>query len=141
MIVSYILFYLYNSTQSPGNTLCLLKTVRVCGARNGVYSYLFILMETIICHSVQELGIRIQAEWCIKAITALRGDSDVWKAMDYVRIMVANDLSPDDAVISKLVSSFSRVGQAVKATDLVRWAQVKPLYIFVYIICMQLKRT
>ena len=99
----------------------------VCGARNGVYSYLFILTKTIICHSVQELGIRIQAEWCIKAITALRGDSDVWKAMDYVRIMVANDLSPDDAVISKLVSSFSRVGQAVKATDLVRWAQVKPL--------------
>lgn len=48
----------------------------------------------------------------------------MFKAMDYVRIMVANDLSPDDAVISKLVSSFSRVGQAVKATDLVRWAQV-----------------
>ena len=82
------------------------------------------MQSILFCDSVQELGIRIQAEWCIKAITALRGDSDVWKAMDYVRIMVANDLSPDDAVISKLVSSFSRVGQAVKATDLVRWAQV-----------------
>ncbi|KAI5081863.1 hypothetical protein GOP47_0001606 [Adiantum capillus-veneris] len=72
---------------------------------------------------VQDLGIPVQTEWCTKAIARLRFDSDVWKAMDYVRIMVTNNLSPDDVTISKLVSSFSRIGQAQKATDLVRWGQ------------------
>lgn len=77
---------------------------------------------------VQELGIPVQTEWCIKAITGLRTDGDVWKAMDYVRIMVANNLSPDDVIISRLVSAFSRIGQALKATDIVRWGQKKDAF-------------
>lgn len=77
---------------------------------------------------VQDLGIPVQAEWCIKAITGLRADGDVWKAMEYVRIMVVNNLSPDDLSLSRLVSAFSRIGQAQKATDLVRWGQKRDAY-------------
>lgn len=76
---------------------------------------------------VMDLGIPVQAEWCIKAIT-VRADTDAWKAMDYVRLMVTNNLSPDAAVISKLVSAFSRLNQAIKATDIVRWGQKKDAY-------------
>ncbi|KAH7433878.1 hypothetical protein KP509_07G090700 [Ceratopteris richardii] len=77
---------------------------------------------------VQDLEIPVQTEWCIKAIASLRSDADVWKAMDYVRIMVINNLSPDDLTLSKLVSAFSRIGQAQKATDLVRWGQKREAY-------------
>lgn len=77
---------------------------------------------------VEDLKIPVQEEWCIKAISTLRSDSDVGKAMDYVRIMVVNNLSPDDACISKLVASFSRTGQAQKATDIVRWGQKREAY-------------
>ncbi|MCO5604989.1 hypothetical protein L7F22_059164 [Adiantum nelumboides] len=77
---------------------------------------------------VQDLGIPVQTEWCIKAISGLRSDLDVWKAMDYVRIMVTNNLTPDDLTLSKLVTSFSRIGQAQKATDLVRWGQKREAF-------------
>eukprot|EP00250_Pteridium_aquilinum_P017730 c23757_g1_i1 orf=432-2474(+) len=77
---------------------------------------------------VQDLGIPVQTEWCLKAITGIRSDQDVWKAMDYVRIMVTNNLSPDDPTISRLVSAFSRIGQAQKATDIVRWGQKREAY-------------
>lgn len=90
------------------------------------------LESIIFYHRVQDLGIPVQAEWCIKAITGLRADGDVWKAMEYVRIMVVNNLSPDDLSLSRLVSAFSRIGQAQKATDLVRWGQVFPVYSMLY---------
>lgn len=77
---------------------------------------------------VQDIGIPVQTEWCIKAITGFRLDGDVWKAMEYVRIMVTNNLSPDDLSLSRLVSAFSRIGQAQKATDIVRWGQKRDAY-------------
>lgn len=86
----------------------------------------------LLFKSVQDLGIPVQTEWCIKAINALQSDWDIWKAMDYVRIMVTNNLSPDDMTLSRLVSSFSRIGQAQKATDLVRWGQKRDAYPTMY---------